>query len=251
MIFCKSQVEQDIQRSFGNKLINKVNETNFLGVIIDDQLNWHGHIKQIVSKLHKNYYVMKKASRLSSTSSLTMLYNSLCLPHMLYCSEIWGRASGYLLNKITLVQKKFIRMVHRTCYLEHTKPLFKLSFILTFPDLLEYAMAILMFKAFHNLLPINNQNFFQIHINIRSSRRKNMFSIKYSRANFRRMLWNALPDDITNISSIHLFKDISSPVICIVIKPVCLGLLFVKIEVMWLCTRPVLLMLLDYYTCYA
>ena len=63
-------------------------------------------------------------------------------------TEIWGRGSGYLLNKITLLQKKFIRMFHRTCYPEHTKPLFKLSFILTFPDLLGYAMAILMFKAF-------------------------------------------------------------------------------------------------------
>ena len=115
-----------------------------------------------------------------------MLYNSLCLPYMLYCCEIWGRASGYLLNEITLLQKKFIRMVHRACYLEHTQPLFKLSFILTFPDLLEYAMAILIFKVFYNLLPINIQFFFQIHINIR--------------------LWNALPDDITNISSIHLFK---------------------------------------------
>ena len=214
MIFCKSQVEQNIQISFGNKLINKVNETKFLGVIIDDQLNWHSHIKQIVSKVHKNYYVIKRASRLLSTSSLTMLYNSLSLPYMLYCCEIWGRASGYLLNKITLLQKKFSRMVHITCYLEHTKPLFKLSFILTFLDLLEYAMAILMFEAFHNLLPINIQNLFQIHINIRSSRRKNMFSIKYSRTNLRRQcasnagirLLNASPDDITNISSIHLFK---------------------------------------------
>ena len=67
-------------------------------------------------------------------------------------------------------------MVHKTCYLEHTKPLFKLSFILTFPEFLKYAMVILMFKAFHNLLPINIQNLFQIDINIRSSRRKNMFS---------------------------------------------------------------------------
>ena len=78
MIFCKSHVKQNIQISFGNKLINKVNETKFLGVIIDDQLNWHGHIKQIVSKLHKIVYVIKRASRLLSTSSLTMLYNSFC-----------------------------------------------------------------------------------------------------------------------------------------------------------------------------
>ena len=89
-----------------------------------------------------------------------MLYNSLCLPYMLYCCEIWGIASGYLLKKITLLLKKFIRMVHRACYLEHTKPLFKLSFIITFPDLLEYAMVILIFKAFHNLLPISIQKLF-------------------------------------------------------------------------------------------
>ena len=41
-----------------------------------------------------------------------------------------------------------------------------------------------------------------------------MFSINYFRTNLRRQcasnagikLWNASPDDITNISSIHLFK---------------------------------------------
>ena len=68
MIFCKCQVGQNIRVSLGNKLINKVNETTFLGVIIDDELNWHRHIKQTVSKLQKNYYVIKRASRLLSIS---------------------------------------------------------------------------------------------------------------------------------------------------------------------------------------
>ena len=104
MIFCTSQVKQNIKISFGNKLINKVNEIKFLGVIIDDQLNFHSHIKQIVSKLYKKYYVIKRASGLLSTSSLTMLYDSVCLSYMLYCCEIWGGASEYLLNKITLLQ---------------------------------------------------------------------------------------------------------------------------------------------------
>ena len=104
MIFCPSQVKQNIKISFGNKLINKVNQIKYSGVIIDDQLNLHSHIKQIVSKLYKNYYVIKRASGLLSTSSLTMLYDSVCLSYMLYCCEIWGGASGYLLNKITLLQ---------------------------------------------------------------------------------------------------------------------------------------------------
>ena len=87
-----------IQISFCNKLISKVNGTNFLGVIINDQLNRYSHIKQIVLKLHNNYYVMKRASWLLSTSSLTVLYKSLCLPYMLYCYEIWSRTSRYFLE---------------------------------------------------------------------------------------------------------------------------------------------------------
>ena len=126
MIFFKTKYKDSIQISIGNKLIDKVNEIKLLGVIIDDQLNWQSHIKQIVTKLHKNYYIIKKASRLLSMASLTMLYNSLCLPYMLYCCEICGRASAYLLNKITLLQKKMIRLVLKAFDREHTKPLFKL-----------------------------------------------------------------------------------------------------------------------------
>ena len=33
-----------------------------------------------------------------------------------------------------------------------------------FSDLFQYAMSILMFKAFHNHLPANIQNIFKIHI---------------------------------------------------------------------------------------
>ena len=108
-----------------------------------------------------------------------------------------------------------IRLVHKAFYREHTKPLFKLSNSLMFSDPLQYAMSILMFKAFHNLLPANIQNIFKIHINIRSSRRQNMFSINSSRTNLRRhctsnvgkRLWNDLPVDLKNISSIYLFKN--------------------------------------------
>ena len=66
-------------------------------------------------------------------ASLIMLYNSLCLPYnMLYCCEIWGRASAYFLNKIMLLQKKMIRLVHKVSYREHTKPLFKFLNIVMF-----------------------------------------------------------------------------------------------------------------------
>ena len=44
-------------------------------------------------------------------------------------------------------------------------------------------------------------------------------------------------------------KDVISPVNCIIIKLMCLGLLSVKLKVKW-CIQIVLVMLLDYYVCY-
>ena len=113
MIFCKLKYKDNIQIRIGNKLIDKIYETKFTGVIIDDWWNWQSRIKQIVTKLHKNCYIIKKASRLLYMASLPMLYNSLCLPYMLCCCEIWGRASTCILNKMTLLQTTMIRLVHR------------------------------------------------------------------------------------------------------------------------------------------
>ena len=72
-------------------------------------------------------------------------------------------------------------------------------------------MAILMFNAFYNLLPINIQKIFQIYINIRPSRRKKHVFHKLLLHNFKETICikcrnNALPDDITNISSIHFIE---------------------------------------------
>ena len=60
MICCKSTSKKNIQIIIGNKLTNKVNKTKLVGVIIDNQLNWQSHLKQIATKLQKNYYIIKR-----------------------------------------------------------------------------------------------------------------------------------------------------------------------------------------------
>ena len=61
------------------------------------------------------YIIIKQASTLLYMASLTMLYNSLCLPYMPFYCEIWGSASAYLLNKISLFQtQSFLPGTHKT-----------------------------------------------------------------------------------------------------------------------------------------
>ena len=90
MIFSNFKINHDIQLFIGRNVINRVSETKFLGVIIDDNLNWHSHINEVCRKLYKEYFFVKRASHVLSKYSLNMLYNSMCLPYISYCCEILG-----------------------------------------------------------------------------------------------------------------------------------------------------------------
>ena len=47
-------------------------------------------ISLICSKLSKCIAIIYKAKHLLDEDSLVMLYDSLCVPYLSYCSEIWG-----------------------------------------------------------------------------------------------------------------------------------------------------------------
>ena len=49
----------------------------FLGVYVDDLLNWNYHIKYVKSKLSKSLGIMYKCSHLLNRSSMHILY---CAP---------------------------------------------------------------------------------------------------------------------------------------------------------------------------
>ena len=69
--------------------IVRVCSSKFLGIIIDDQLNWMEHIDRVRNRLCKSFGIMYKARHLLSNDSLYTLYCSLFLPYINYCSEIW------------------------------------------------------------------------------------------------------------------------------------------------------------------
>ena len=60
----------DIKLCINNVPIQQVNNTNFLGVIIDDDLNWSNHISYINSKIAKGNAIICKARKLFSKLAL-------------------------------------------------------------------------------------------------------------------------------------------------------------------------------------
>ena len=70
----------NIQISIHNQNIVKVKETNFLGVILDENLNWKSEISQVANKVAKSIGIISRCSFFLPKSSLRMLYFSLICP---------------------------------------------------------------------------------------------------------------------------------------------------------------------------
>jgi hypothetical protein len=104
-----------------NKSIELVNDFNFLGILVDSNLNWKSHINFINSKLLKTMGIMNKLKMILPQNILKDIYNSLIMSHINYGILSWGYAN---ITSLNLIQKKIIRIITLSKYIAHTDPLF-------------------------------------------------------------------------------------------------------------------------------
>ena len=90
-------------------------------------------------------YILRKLSYLP-IYILNLLYNSLFLPHSMYCLEMWGNNFNNNLQCISTLQQKFNRIVNKTIFkivnnifiCNNTNNVLLCSNILKFKDLIIY-----------------------------------------------------------------------------------------------------------------
>ena len=125
----------DFSVVINERTIAQVNETVFLGVVLDENLTWKSHISSLAIKISKSIGIMFRSSFFLSTSSLRMLYNSMILHYLNYCHLVWGSAYKSNLQRIVILQKRVIRIVDKSYYNARTEPIFKKLNLLKFQDI--------------------------------------------------------------------------------------------------------------------
>jgi len=130
--------------------IEFVDKFDFLGIILDKNLNWSDHILKISHKISKTIAVMNKLKHLLPRYILLTLYKSLVMPHLLYGIHLWG--SKY--KKLEKLQKRAIRIIKGASYNAHTEPIFKELELLKLQDLCALQDLKFCYKFTNNILPI-------------------------------------------------------------------------------------------------
>jgi hypothetical protein len=132
-----------------NAKIDYVNSFNFLGIIIDTNLNWTSHINTLSNKLLKFIGISKRLKDFIPKETLLTLYNSLVLSQINYGQLAWG----YHAPRIFQLQKKIIRLINSSSYIAHTEPIFKKLKLLKLDDNKYLNEIKFYYKLKHDLLP--------------------------------------------------------------------------------------------------
>ena len=130
--------------SVNNIVLQRVHSLSFLGVTIDEFLDWKTHIKNVTLKVSSSIGVSSKLKFTVPQNVLMLLYNSIVLPHLSYCNIVWGNSYSSHLNKMEILQKRAIRILTYSMYNSHTKLLFSRMKVLPVQELISLNTCILI-----------------------------------------------------------------------------------------------------------
>ena len=86
--------------SFDGKTLAQVDSVRYLGVILDNKLDWNKHISYLTGKLSSSAGILSKLKHFIPLKSLVMVCYSIVQSYLQYAVTSWGKRSLKMLKKI-------------------------------------------------------------------------------------------------------------------------------------------------------
>ena len=125
-------------------LIKQVNEFSFLGLTVNNHMDWNSHITKISNKITKTMGIMNriKKSLPQQIHSLMHVYVFNFTTYIHFCITAWG----FKCNRIFTLQKKAIRTITNSKFNSHTESLFREQSLLK----VEHIFQMQCLKCYYN-----------------------------------------------------------------------------------------------------
>ena len=146
------KLECPIKIKVSRKRLYPSKSVKYLGLEIDENLNWKIQTHDIATKLNRANTLLCKIRNYVSFNTLKAIYFAIFDSHINYANLIWGQNSNFKL-RVTTLQKKALRIINSQPKNSHLGPLFKQNNILKFEDKTLIGNIIFVSKSINNLLP--------------------------------------------------------------------------------------------------
>ena len=219
MLFRSQRLATELTKEIyiAGKKIDKVKYIRFLGIYIDESLTWEYHSSHIRKKIAKGIGIIGKVRKYLSKVTLRILYFSFIHPYISFGIESWGCMLQCHMLPILKLQKRVIRMITFSNYLEHTGQLFLDLNILNVFKVYMMQICLFMFKVYKSVHPDIILKIFQKNHEIHSheTRSSDNFRIPFLRlVNLQRSFmytgvtsWNYIVNEIDINCSFYTFKN--------------------------------------------
>ena len=156
------KVEYDLKIKLQGKRLRFSRSTRYLGIEIDQHLDWKQHQNNLAKKLRKANGIISKLRHYLPVETLIQIYRALFQSHVDYALQVWCQKIC-VNNRLIKLQKTAVRLITFSNPIAHSAPLFKQLKLNTLNELVFIANVKLTYQALNNLLPCALSNVLRLH----------------------------------------------------------------------------------------
>jgi hypothetical protein len=223
MLIPGKKTNQDCKLSIklNNDILEQVSYVKYLGIFIDDSLNWKKQLSNVCKKLAYCVHTLNRARTILPINALRKYYLTTFVSMADYAATVWGNTFNTSLKCIKRMEKMAARAISGNYdFLNTNGDLILKSLRLNrFDQRKLYHLSTLIFKSIHGLAPnyLANQVLFSYEVsgkNLRSLDNYILYKSRPKKELFKQSLfyagaecWNKLPLECKEQSSLHVFKQ--------------------------------------------
>jgi hypothetical protein len=122
----KKETIRDV--TLNGEVVEVVHSYRYLGLVIDDELNWKEHISKVCKKLASLSGVLCKLKHFVPRTVLLRIYFALGHSHISYLVGVWASASKSLVKQVQTLQNRCLKHIAKLRPRTPTKELFGVHF---------------------------------------------------------------------------------------------------------------------------
>ena len=197
--------------------IDRVSDSKYLGMILDDQISWKKHIEELNEKLTKTIQAFKIVTRYLNTSTKYMIYYAYFYSRVHYGSELFTTSNKTCLNSVQVKQNRALKVLFHKDFYTPTLQLHKDLKVPLIRDIGKINSLKLVHKIQNKLAPDAFNGYFVQNKDVpgrrKGTRQDNLLSTNQYKGNILRQtfkfrgasLWNDTPKEIQNMEKNYNF----------------------------------------------
>ena len=194
-------------------VLTQVDSLSYLGVKVDDSMNFNAHISNVCSKIARALNVFKQCKILPS-SVMIKIYNAIVLPHFDYCATVWGTTSQANFTRLQRLQNRAMRLILKAPFTTHIDDLLTELKWMSVRQRVVFNQLVFVWKILNGFTPsymsANVSYVKETHTRLtRSASDDLLFIPAQHRKSFYLSafkLWNKLPFNVRKTMSVDVFK---------------------------------------------